>query len=76
MGGSTYAFDIWPGHPLEAEVKGQLADMRRRASDLRQRVDAHNQSRGLRDGQRVTTYVGQCWVERETELPSGKEADA
>jgi hypothetical protein len=65
VGGSTYAFDIWPGHPLEEEVKGQLADMRRRASELRQRVDAHNQSHGLRDGQRVTTYMGQCWVDRE-----------
>ena len=73
VGGSTYAFDIWPGHPLEDEVKGQLADMRRRASALRERVDAHNQSHGMRDGQRVTTYMGQCWVEREVEVAGDEE---
>jgi hypothetical protein len=75
VGGSTYTFDIWPGHPLEGEVKGQLAEMRQRASTLRQRVDAHNREHGaLREYERVTTYMGQCTIEREAkaEPPEGE----
>lgn len=66
VGGSTYAYDVWPGHPLEAEVKRQLGEMRSRASELRRRVDEHNQSHGRPlEYQRVTTYMGQCVVEAE-----------
>lgn len=66
VGGSTYSFDIWPGHPLEAEVKRQLKDFRQRASDLRQRVEAYNQTHGVRsDHQQVVHYAGQCLLERE-----------
>jgi hypothetical protein len=75
VGGSTYTFDIWPGHPLEGEVKAQLAEMRKRASALRQRVDAHNLEHGaLREYERVTTYMGQCTIEREAraEQPEGE----
>ncbi|MCH2109547.1 MAG: hypothetical protein MK135_09465 [Polyangiaceae bacterium] len=43
QGGYTYAFDIWPEHPLEKEVNGSLSDARRQLSDLRKRVDATNQ---------------------------------
>src|SRR5690606_9122349 len=25
VGGSTYTYDVWPGHPLEAEVSGLLS---------------------------------------------------
>jgi hypothetical protein len=69
VGGSTYAFDVWPGHPLEDEVKGQLSRMRTQASALRQRVDAYNRTSGLaRDYERVTTYMGQCVMQRELEV--------
>jgi hypothetical protein len=77
VGGSTYAFDVWPGHPFEDEVKGQLAEMRRRASELRQRVDAHNRDHGLSpDHQRVTTYMGQCLVEPEPGSDSERAGEA
>jgi hypothetical protein len=66
VGGSTYTFDIWPGHPLEAEVVGQLARARKAQGELRQRVDAHNASVGLPPSyQQVVSYLGQCVMERE-----------
>ncbi|MFT7578613.1 MAG: hypothetical protein ACI9MR_000271 [Myxococcota bacterium] len=60
VGGSTYHFDVWAGHPLEAEVKGQLAALRRTMSDLRSRVDRHNdlQPRPA-SWQRATLYFGE-----------------
>ena len=72
VGGSTYSFDVWPGHPLEAEVKGQLAELRTRLGELRKRVSAHNEHHGLeRAHQQVITYVGQCIIDRE--LDDGSE---
>ncbi|HEU4582885.1 MAG TPA: hypothetical protein VFS67_31720 [Polyangiaceae bacterium] len=66
IGGSTYSFDLWPGHPLESEIKGQLAALRARLGELRQRLDAHNKSAGLpARHQQVVTYIGQCILERE-----------
>jgi hypothetical protein len=66
VGGSTYSFDIWPGHPLESEVIGQLARARKAHGELRQRVEAHNAAVGLPPSyQQVTSYVGQCVLERE-----------
>jgi hypothetical protein len=64
VGGSTYSFDVWPGHPLEANVKRQLGEMRDRLTALRQDVDAYNRAQGVpRDYQQIITYVGQCVVE-------------
>jgi len=71
IGGSTYSYDIWPGHPLEDEVKAQLASIRERASDLRRRVDTFNGEHGLAgEYQQVITYVGQCVLEKELEEAS------
>lgn len=65
VGGSTYSFDVWSGHPLEATVKRQLGEMRDRLSALREDVDAFNRGHGLsREYQQIITYVGQCTVER------------
>jgi hypothetical protein len=66
VGGSTYSYDVWPGHPLERAVKSQLAEIRKSAGELRQKVDAYNQAHGLKgEYQQVITYVGQCMIERE-----------
>jgi hypothetical protein len=66
VGGSTYSFDIWPGHPLEPEVKGQLFELRQRLTELRQRVESQNRLLGLpAEYQQVVTYVGQSWIDRE-----------
>jgi hypothetical protein len=67
VGGSTYTFDIWPGHPLETEVLGQLAKAREAHGELRRRVEAHNAQVGLPPSYRqVVSYVGQCVLERES----------
>jgi hypothetical protein len=63
LGGSTYTFDLWPGHPMADEVLGLLSRLRKEAAELRVRVDTHNaQQPAPRDGDagfRVVTYVGQ-----------------
>jgi hypothetical protein len=74
VGGSTYSYDVWPGHPLEAEVRSQLAVIRDQCGALRRRVEAHNQKQGApaRPAQ-VVLYVGQCLLERELEGSGGSD---
>lgn len=68
IGGGTYSFDLWPGHPLEDEVRGLLAELRARLSDVRERVQAHNEEVGVPDQRtRVTTYCGQSVIEGYTD---------
>jgi len=68
IGGSTYTFVTWPGHPLDAEVLGGLAQFRERADDLRARVDAYNAQHGIPDRHRkVTSYGGQCVLEEDSD---------
>jgi hypothetical protein len=63
IGGSTYTYDVWPGHPLYEEVLGTLARTRREQSALRKRVDAHNALHGMPDAfLKVVTYAGQSVV--------------
>ncbi len=64
VGGSTYGFDVWPGHPMEEEVMGQLRNMREQASELRERLEAYNADVGLpNETQRVVFYLGQTVLE-------------
>jgi hypothetical protein len=66
VGGSTYTLRIWPGHPLEDEVRGALAAFRRKHTELRQRVQEHNQSHSLPEHyEEVVIYGGQCIVDKE-----------
>jgi hypothetical protein len=69
VGGSTYGFDVWEGHPLHAEVVGFLRSTRERAMALRKRVEAHNVSHSCPDGstQHVIAYVGQTVIGIEDE---------
>lgn len=72
-GGSTYTYDIWPGHPLEADVMAQLESMRQRCSQLRQRVEEHNRTSGLPNEYRqVVTYVGQCVIDQDAGTMNGE----
>jgi len=65
-GGSTYSFTIWPGHPLEDEVRGLLREYRQRHSELRERVEAHNRTMPTPEQHdRVTTYGGMLVVSEE-----------
>jgi hypothetical protein len=76
VGGSTYSFDVWPGHPLEATVKRQLGEMRDRLSALRRDVDAYNRAQGLSsEYQQVITYVGQCLVQRSVGATPDEDND-
>jgi len=60
IGGSTYTFVIWPGHPLEQEVLSQLRAYRQQQSALRARVDAYNAEHGLpAERSEVVAYAGQ-----------------
>jgi hypothetical protein len=65
-GGSTYSFEVWPGHPHEAEVLDLLDDLRRRTGTLKEKVSAYNaaNSRPARLRQ-VTFYGGQSVLEQE-----------
>jgi hypothetical protein len=66
VGGSTYTFDVWPGHPLYEEVRGQLAGHRARLGDLRARVDEANRDWERPDRvEQLVAYVGQCILMRE-----------
>jgi hypothetical protein len=73
VGGSTYTFDIWRGHPLEAEVRGLLKELRRLSRDLRERVEKYNREHPSQvtanssDEVRVITYVGQGVLEPEAD---------
>jgi len=66
-GGSTYGYDVWPGHPLHDEVLGFLEATRQRARDLRARVDRHNETAPdpEEDRRHVIFYVGQTVVEAD-----------
>jgi hypothetical protein len=68
IGGSTYHFDIWENHPLEAEVLGLLGELRGRALALCERVQAVNAEVAPdrpEKCRRVTAYVGQTLIEDE-----------
>ena len=61
IGGSTYSFDVWDGHPHREEVYGLLRTIRGQVSALRTLVTAHNQDARQpgRPFNKVTFYVGQ-----------------
>lgn len=66
VGGSTYTFDVWAGHPMQREVREQLDTLRERCGQLRQRVSDYNASHGLpAQHEQITTYIGQCASDRE-----------
>lgn len=76
-GGSTYSFDVWPGHPHAAAVYGLLAQQREAVSGLWDRVRAYNAEQGgertgARD--RVTFYFGQ-WIASERQHGDATDDD-
>jgi hypothetical protein len=64
VGGSTYSFSVWPGHPFEQEVLATLKRFRSEQSALRAKVDTHNQSHGIPARHtKVVTYAGQHLID-------------
>jgi len=71
VGGSTYHFDLWPGHPLEHEVLGLLSEGRARARALCERVQQVNDELApdnAAGSRRVIAYVGQTVLQDEEAL--------
>ena len=67
LGGSTYTCDVWPGHPFEQELLGQLRAFRERTSELRARIRAHNDSHERPSKYlTVTLYAGQNVLENDS----------
>jgi hypothetical protein len=65
VGGSTYSFDVWPGHPLADEVKSTLKSLRSAQTALRKRVEEYNAAAERpADYTQVVVYVGQCVTPR------------
>lgn len=61
VGGSTYEYLVWPGHPHEDAVLGLLKATRNQASALRAAVTTHNDQHGRPDDAiRVVFYMGQA----------------
>ncbi len=61
IGGSTWSFDVWPGHPLEQRAKDSLGRIRNELSALRAEIDQHNAAHAapIEGRQRVIAYAGQ-----------------
>jgi len=60
IGGSTYSFEVWTGHPLEEEVLGTLRRFRDANTKLRERVRAYNNANSRPDSSTgVVVYAGQ-----------------
>jgi hypothetical protein len=74
IGGSTFSYDTWPGHPLHAEATGFLARFRSEGAALRQRIAEYNQAHAAAgdDEQRVVVYAGQLVLSSETEVEDGQ----
>ncbi len=58
VGGSTFRYDIWHGHPLEEEVIGFLQRVREEGTKLRERVAEAGRQETASNYQ-VVFYVGQ-----------------
>jgi hypothetical protein len=60
-GGATYGFELWPGHPQEATVRGLLARFRAEVAELWERVSEHNAQAKHAETERyrVSFYLGQ-----------------
>jgi hypothetical protein len=69
IGGSTYSFDVWDGHPLQARASSLLAEQRKALSELWNEVARYNEEHPRRGAlQRVTFYFGQMvTTENESE---------
>ncbi len=60
IGGSTYSFDVWSGHPHEERVRALLSNHRTALSQLWDEVSEYNKKGKPESGiSRVTFYCGQ-----------------
>jgi hypothetical protein len=66
LGGSTYTYTVYPGHPHEQEVRGLLREFRERHTALRKKVRAYNDEHPPPSRvERVIVYGGQNITQEE-----------
>jgi hypothetical protein len=65
VGGTTLSFDLWPGHPREAEVRRLLAAVRGQVLPLWEEVSEYNRENRPSTTYKVTFYCGQYLVEED-----------
>jgi hypothetical protein len=74
IGGSTYHFELWRGHPFESEVLGELGRFRERMSALRNKLDYYNRAqRSNQPTLRVVAYYGQSTVEEDDDAGTSSD---
>lgn len=62
VGGTTWSFDLWPGHPREREVRALLASLRQQVVPLWNEVAEYNREHRPAHTYKVTVYCGQYLV--------------
>jgi hypothetical protein len=67
VGGTTLTFDLWPGHPREAEVRKLLESTRESVIALWDEVTEYNQEQESKEAYQLTFYCGQYLVKEEDE---------
>jgi hypothetical protein len=67
VGGTTWSFDLWPGHPHEREVRKLLSSLRSRVVPLWNEVAEYNREHRPARTYEVTVYCGQHLVLDEEE---------
>src|SRR5688572_1615232 len=65
VGGTTLTFDLWPGHPREAEVRALLRSTRAAILPLWEEVSDYNRQSAGKDMYQVHFYCGQYVVQEE-----------
>jgi hypothetical protein len=71
IGGSTYRYTVWPGHPHRDEVRGLLTQLRAEAVRLRERVETYNANHDASSEEaheQFVAYVGQTRLLAELDL--------
>ena len=66
-GGTTLSFDVWRGHPHEAEVRQLLAGVRSQVIPLWEKVEAYNREHPTETTCKVNFYCGQHVVQEDGE---------
>lgn len=67
-GGSTYSFDVWPGHPFEEKARSLLRRSREEADQLLEELHRFNKAHQRpEEFTRVSFYVGQSTDDEMTD---------
>lgn len=63
LGGSSFTFDVWPGHPYESRVRGLLREQRRSLAALWDEVSSFNREQAnAAPPTKVNFYFGQSVI--------------